>query len=308
MSFINNSVNYSQTTIFKTNILQPLLKLYNNFLLNNNVNQNLLKRDINTGLSLDYLIPNNNKKYYLLIISKQKFENVKDNYNIFYFFPDEYSINAFKENKIIKNTIQDFFLETDNLLSDEYLFEGYLYKKNDKYSYLLTDILIKNSKVIDLAYELRYTLLNEIMLSIPRGALNNLNNNMSINIHPVFNHTNENLIKIFKNNFIFRNELCSIEKINNTNKEQIFEINYNQIEVSEEHKNEHPKFIEKGKYTDVYNVFNYQSNNFEGILYVKGLKESKYLIELFKNANNTRILLKCKYNINFTKWQPIINL
>ena len=146
------------------------------------------------------------------------------------------------------------------------------------------------------------------MLSIPRGSLNNLNNNMSINIHPVFNHTNENLIKIFKNNFIFKNELCSIEKINNINKEQIFEINYNQIDVSEKDKNEHLKFIERGKYTDVYNVFNHQSNNFEGILYVKGLKESKYLTELFKNSNNTRILLKCKYNINFTKWQPIIHL
>jgi hypothetical protein len=303
MSFINNSVNYSQTNCFKTNILQPLLKLYNNFLLNNNLNQNLLKTDVNTGLSLDYLIPNNNKKYYLLITSKQKFENVKDNYNIFYFFPDQSSFNAFKNNKIITNTIQDFFLETNNLFSDEYLFEGYLYKKNDKYSYLLTDILIKNSNVIDLNYELRYTLLNEIMLSIPRGSLNSLNNNMSINIHPIFNHTNENLIKIFKNNFVFRHELCSIEKINNTNKEQIFE------SVSEEHKDEHKdehlKFIERGKYTDVYNVFNHQSNNFEGILYVKGLKESKYLIELFKNSNNTRILLKCKYNINFTKWQPI---
>lgn len=298
MSFINNSVNYSQTMDLKTKILSPLLNLYNNFLLNNSVNQNLLNKDINTGLSLDYLIPNNNKKYYLLITSKRNFENVKDNYNILYFFPDQSSINAFQDNKIIKNSIDDFFLETDNKFSDEYLFEGYLYKKNDKYSYLLTDILIKNSKVIDLNYDLRYTLLNEIILSIPRGSLNELNNNMTINIHPVFNPANENLIKIFKNNFIFQNELCSVEKITNTNKQQIFEtLIYNESQ----------KFIEIGKYTDVYNVFNYTSNNYEGILYVRGIKESKSLIELFKKSAGSRILLNCTYNQNFTKWQPIFN-
>lgn len=297
MSFINKSVNYSQSTRLQKKILLPLLKLYNNFLLTNNVNKNLLNKDINTGLSLDYLIPNNNKKYYLLITSKTNLENVKENYNIFYFFPDEISINAFKDNNLIKNTITDFYLEIDNKFSDEYLFEGYLYKQNDKYSYLLTDILIKNSEVIDLNYELRYTLLNEIILSIPQGSLNELNNHMSINIHPIFNRANENLIKIFKNNFIFKNELCSIENIDNIKKQRIFE---EIIQKDDE------KFIEIGKYTDVYNVYNNKTNNYEGILYVKGLKESKELIELFKKSSKSRILLKCKYNINFTKWQPIL--
>lgn len=297
MSFINKSVNYSQSTRLQTKILVPLLKLYNNFLLNNNINKNPLNKDINTGLSLDYLIPNNNKKYYLLITSKTNLENVKDNYNIFYFFPDEISINAFKANNLIKNTITDFYLEIDNKFSDEYLFEGYLYKQNDKYSYLLTDILIKNSEVIDLNYELRYTLLNEIILSIPPGSLNELNNHMSINIHPIFNRANENLVKIFKNNFIFKNELCSIENIDNLKKQRIFEKIIQEDDV---------KFIEIGKYTDVYNVYNHKTNNYEGILYIKGLKESKHLIELFKKSSHSRILLKCKYNINFTKWQPIV--
>lgn len=297
MSFINKSVNYSQSTRLQTKILVPLLKLYNNFLLNNNVNKNLLNKDINTGLSLDYLIPNNNKKYYLLITSKTNLENVKENYNIFYFFPDEISINAFKDNNLIKNTITDFYLEIDNKFSDEYLFEGYLYKQNDKYSYLLTDILIKNSEVIHLNYELRYTLLNEIILSIPPGSLNELNNHMSINIHPIFNRANENLVKIFKNNFIFKNELCSIENIDNLKKQRIFDKIIQEDDV---------KFIEIGKYTDVYNVYNHKTNNYEGILYIKGLKESKHLIELFKKSSNSRILLKCKYNINFTKWQPIV--
>lgn len=297
MSFINKSVNYSQSTTLQTKILVPLLKLYNNFLLNNNINKNILNKDINTGLSLDYLIPNNNKKYYLLITSKKNLENVKDNYNIFYFFPDEISINAFKENNIIKNTITDFYLEIDNKFSDEYLFEGYLYKQNNKYSYLLTDILIKNSKVIDLNYELRYTLLNEIILSMPPGCLKELNNHMSINIHPIFNRANENLIKIFKTNFIFKNELCSIENIDNLKKQRIFE------KIIQE---DSLKFIEIGKYTDVYNVYNYYTNNFEGILYIKGIKESKNLIELFKKSSKSRIVLNCKYNTNFTKWQPII--
>lgn len=298
MSFINKSVNYSQSASLKNKILYPLLSLYNNFVLYNNSNDSILDKDITTGLSTDYLVPNNNKKYYLLVTLKNKLENVKENYNIFYFFPDETLIESVKDNNILKNTISDFYLESNNKFTDEYLFEGYLYKQDDhKYEYLLTDILIKNSKVIDLNYELRYALLNEIILSIPTGSLKELNNHMTINIHHIFNSLNQNLVKIFKNNFKFKNELCCIEKIeqNVIKKQRIFEKIIHEDSF---------KLIEIGKYIDVYNVYNYNTNNYEGILYVKGLKESKYLINLFKNTKNSKIRLKCKFNTNFTKWEP----
>ena len=296
MSFINKSANYSQTTSIKTDILLPLLKTYNNYLLNLNVSNDkfILNKDINSGASLDFLIPNNNKKYYLLVTNKRLLESVKDNYNIFYFFPDEQSIKNYNNNNNVKNTMSDFYLEIDNKFQDSYLFEGYLYMKDEKYSYLLTDILIKNGSVIDLKYELRFTLLNEIILSC--GSLKELNNHMSINVHPMFTRSNENLIKVFEHNFIFKSELCCVENINNFNKQRFLK----QVPQLDD-----IKFIEMGKYTDVYDVYNKTTNNYEGILYIKGVKESKYLKELFKNSSNARISLDCKYNTHFTKWQPI---
>jgi hypothetical protein len=70
MSFLNKSVNYSQTTVLKENVLLPLLKSYNNFVLEK-TGEFSIDKDVNTGISYDYIIPNNNKKYYLLIMKKQ---------------------------------------------------------------------------------------------------------------------------------------------------------------------------------------------------------------------------------------------
>lgn len=297
MSFINKSVNYSLTKYLKTNILLPLLESYNNFLLNKNTlnNNNTFNKDINTGVSLHYLIPNNNIKYFLLVTNKNKLEQVKDNYNIFYFFPDNQSVKTYEDNNNIKNTINDFYLEVDNKFNDEYLFEGYLYKSNDdndKYHFLLTDILIKNKNVIDLEYNLRYIMLNEIL---NKCVLKELNNYVTINIHQIFDKYNENLIKVFHDNFIYKNDLCCIENIENFKKQRFLKsIHKNEIET---------KIIEFGKYTDVYNVYNTNSNNLEGILYIKGINESKQIKKLFKS--NCRINLICKYNTNFSKWQPI---
>ena len=71
------------------------------------------------------------------------------------------------------------------------------------------------------------------------------------------------------------------------------------------------KNIEKGKYTDVYNVYNYETNNFEGILYVKGIRESQRMKLLFNEKytsdNNTKVKINCIWNQDFSKWQPIFN-
>ena len=75
MSFINKSVTYSQISLLKQNILLPLLKKYNEHLLNVKSSNKPFDKDINTGLSFDYIIPNNNKKYYLLITKKSYFNS-----------------------------------------------------------------------------------------------------------------------------------------------------------------------------------------------------------------------------------------
>ena len=295
MTFLNKSVNYSQTALLKSSILAPLLKNYNEFLLQSKGKSVVLNQDVNTGISYDYIIPNNNKKYYLLVTKKSQLEQTNTNYNILYFFPDSYQCNLVKdENELSK----DFYLEIDNTFKNDFLLEGYLYKQDDKYEYLLTDILVKNNNVINVAYELRMTLLNEILLEITREKLKQLNNHMTINIHPIFDMENENLISIFKKNFIYKNEICSIERISKFEKTRYIEqafISTNKIASS-------TKNITTTNYTDVYNVYNYTSNNFEGILYVKGISQSKHMKELFKQ--NKILHLECTYNTKFFKWQP----
>lgn len=295
MSFLNKSVNYSQTDFLKKNILSPLLNSYNEFLLN--IKQTVVfDKDVNTGNSYDYLIPNNNKKYYLFVMKKNTLENQKTNYEILYFFPDQYNNFEYKDDINIQMNISDFCLELDSIFNDELLLEGYLYKNDEKYEYLVTDILMKNKQIINVSFELRYVMLNEIIKKIGRERLQYLNNHMTINIHPIFDIENEKMIKLFKDNFIYKNQIDCIEKISQFSKRRFV---YTKNMCNE------LKNIKMGKYTDVYNVYNTNTNNLEGILYIKGIQESKMIKELFKNASI--ITLKCKWNQNFCKWQPIFN-
>lgn len=295
MSFINKSVNYSQSNLLKTKLLAPILNSYNDFLLKNN-NKTSINIDINSGISLDYLIPNNNKKYYLLITKKSFLEDIKEDYNIFYFFPDDQSVEYYSKNNIVKNTLTDQYLECSPFFKDTLLLEGYLYKNMDKNEYLITDILSKNNKIVDLSYELRLTLVNEIILDIKRECLKHINDHMSINIHPSFQKLNENMIKIFRNNFIYKDELYCIEQISQFTKCRF---------VSSFKKEDTLKKIQCSSYTDVFNVFNYSSNNKEGILYIRGIKHSKYVKSLFEKNEN--VTIKCRYNTHFMKWEPILS-
>ena len=278
--------------------MAPLLELYNQHLLIQSSISNTfsLSKNVNSGILSEHIIPNNNLKYYLLVTKKVLLDtnknNNKDNYNILYFFPDENKSNESKSQNVVINTISDFYLEINNTFDDEFLFEGYLYKNNDKYEFLVTDILIKNNTVISYEYELRSALLSEIIFNC-KSSLKELNNHLSINVHPVFDKSNENMISIFRTNFIYKNDIVAIERVQNFNKKRYIEMK----------KDNDFKVIECGKYIDVYNVYNKQSNNFEGILYIRGIEESKKIKNLFLTSN--AITIKCKYNEHFSKWQPI---
>lgn len=287
MSFVSKCVNYSQCFVLQNKILQPLLKMYNDFLLKQKIsNDNFcLNKDVNTGLSSEFIIPNNNIKYYLFITNKSKLETTKDKYNTLYFFPDT--------NNIQDNRLTDFYLEIDERFQQEYLFEGYLYTRTDnKLSFLITDVLIINNQPVITDYATRLTTINEIIMNI---NLFDLNNHLSITLHPVFQKANENLIKIFKDNFIFKSDICSIELINDFVKTRYI----NKVDLKDT-----DKIIEIGKYSDVYNVYDNVTNNYIGILYIKGLKQSKIMKNLFLNKN--KIILRCKFNNDFKKWEPII--
>ena len=84
MSFINKSVNYSQTDLLKSKYLIANLNSFNDFLLKKD-NKTSLNVDIDTGITLDYIIPNNNKKFFLFITKKSLLEDIKEDFNILYF-------------------------------------------------------------------------------------------------------------------------------------------------------------------------------------------------------------------------------
>lgn len=287
--FIISSVNYSETNILKTKYLSNILQLYNQEILDES------KKLVDNAQQ--YIIPNNNNKYYLLIVNKNDItpNNVNTKYKICYFFPENSN-----------NHNSDFYVEIDNYKTDfpnsNYLFEGYLYNLDNQKHFLISDILAVDSKIIKCDYSLRYSLIYKL---IGNQHLNNLNGHLNINIHSIFdlnidsydfNVQTSQIYNIFKNNFVFKDEISCIEFINEISlnkKKEILQTN----NLNEE------KVITKGKYIDVYNVFNIETNNIEGILYVKGLKESKYLQNLFTNIDS--IKLNCQFNNQFKKWQPI---
>ena len=202
----------SDEYVLKSKYLSNILELYNKEILSES------KKLVNNVQK--YIIPNNNNKYYLLIVNKNDItpNNVNTKYKIFYFFPD----TAQQEqthilNTLNKNSKSDFYVEIDNyktsFSNSNYLFEGYLYKSNDKKHFLITDVLAVDSKIIKCDYSLRYALIHKL---IANQQLNNLNGHLNINIHSIFelnaeSYDNEiqtsQIFTMFKNNFIFKEEI-----------------------------------------------------------------------------------------------------
>jgi len=69
MSFINKSVNFSQTDMLKRDYLAPLLEKYNIHMLIYGMYDKGIVMSLESQMS-DMLIPNNNKKMYLYINNK----------------------------------------------------------------------------------------------------------------------------------------------------------------------------------------------------------------------------------------------
>lgn len=294
--FIASSVNYSETDLLKTKYLSSILELYNKCIISSP------KTLINKGQK--YIIPNNNKKYYLLILNKQDItpNNINSKYKICYFFPDTMNVSY---SLLDKHLMSDFYVEIDtnktHFDKNIYLFEGYLYGESSK-NYLVTDVLSIDGKIINVPYSIRFNIINQIFSC---QNLSNLNGHLSINIHSIFevddkenemDLQSEQIFYMFKNNFVFKDEITSLEYIEENT---LTKINKTTI------KNEsiQAKRITKGKYIDVYNVFNIETNNFENILYVKSLDNSRKLRKLFENKE--QIDLKCEFHEYFKKWCPI---
>lgn len=291
--FLTSSANYSETHVLLKH-LSPILESYNQEIIFET------KKLVNK--QYEYIIPNNNNKYYLFIINKNDItsSDINSKYKILYFFPDTQENIVYDISKRFRS---DFYVEIDNyktsFTNSNYLFEGYYYETHKHF--LITDVLAIDSKIIKCDYSLRYSLIYKL---INNQNLTNLNGHLTINIHSIFELDSENydndiqgsqLFNIFKNNFIFKQDICAIEYINMVSFKKYREL----LDVKFK---EDSKIITKSKYIDVYQVFNSKSNNLEGVLYVKGLKESKLLKDMFLKTDT--IELKCIFNNIFKKWQP----
>jgi len=292
-SFINKSVNYSETILLKSQ-LAKLLTMYNTF-----IAENLLKASPFEQNNY-HIIPNNGMKYYMYITSKRQLEQCKEDYNILYLFPDDatsaHTHQPIHTNQTIHATENsDYYLEINNQFQMNVLLEGYLYVESQQsYNFLLTDILFYEDQIIRGDYSFRYNILNELVYN---RNLSHLNNHLNIKIHPVFHSDNENIIKIFTNNFVYKNQIACLENVYTYKKIQT-------IKPISPTQSTQIKIITKTKYTDVYNVQNEMTQNLEGVLYVKGIAESKKLKHLFEQSKNC-VQLTCSYNPKFHKWQPI---
>lgn len=285
--FMSSAVNYSETNVLKSKFLSVILESYNeHILLNDSVKLNL---DVNTK----YIIPNNNVKYFMLIINKSDItpNNINNKYKICYFFTNDSTSNIHT----------DFYVEIDNnktnFTNNNYLFEGYLYSKDNQNTFLISDILAIDSDVVKCDYSLRYSLIHKI---ISTQNLYNLNGHLNINIHSMFEITElgreDELFNIFKHNFIFKESINSIEYIEEKSLKKLQKIMFKETESKKV-----SKTIYKTKYIDVYNVNNIDTNDNEGILYIKTIKDSKKLYNICQD----KIVLTCIFNEQFKKWQMV---
>jgi hypothetical protein len=285
--FITNSSNFSESHYLKSKLLKPILESYNKLLLEE------------TSTFVDKMepkrfIPNNGRKYYLFVTNKSNIQNTKSNYKILYFFTEN-------------NNQDDFFIETEytsigSSLPDV-LFEGYIYNKEIKPDYLVTDLLYYGTRPQNCDYTLRLKLIEEIV----HAGINDINCFMDIHIHPTFKCNDAEaaeadmedtpLLAIFKSNFVYAKELTNVEFV----KERC--IGYKKIKTSNMSFQPCEKHIQKTNYSDTYKVFDIETGNAEGILYVKTIDISKRLRELTRDTNNL-IKIKCEYNTSFCKWAP----
>lgn len=216
--------------------------------------------------SIYYIIPNNNKKYYLYITTN-------GNKNILYFFQND-------------TILTDFYFETNYKFETDILLEGYLY--NDSSNFLISDVLYYENNICIKEYVERFDILENFYFYNFEKIKNN---SIQIGLHMNFSNNSQN-IKVFLNNFKYNSEICSYEHIIGLKKIKNIYCKYDGV---------YEKKITKTNYTEVYNVYNIESGNKEGILYVKNIYESKKLKELFKNVDE--IVLKCIYNDTFYKWK-----
>lgn len=245
-----------------------------------------------------FLLVTNGNKYYIWIskFSENKFLNRED-------AKDSNKALVFIFNKDLQD--EQWIIIPDNVInweySEEYLLEGYLYD-NEMY---FSDILYPNFNrgYLNRRNTLKKILKNQtdknmIYIREYRGEKDIILGKLINMIELKDEGTDETMKRILLKNFKHKTSEITEEIVNgrelikNTIKRQLLEEN---IDYKE---------IEKGNKIEIYNVYNADTKNNEGLLLVKTLKQSLLLRELFNN-DTKRIKVKCKYDIKKKKWTLI---
>lgn len=216
-------------------------------------------------------IPNNGIKFYCFMFTKS------ERSTIMYFFTNTLS--------------SSFFIETglDNRKHGHVLLEGYMYGEY-KRDYLVSDILYYGGDCVLKTYPKRHALLCSVIEPVLPMLLE-LNDTVSFYIHMYYTLDNRHLVEVYK-----ARDFTHLEHVNG------FFGKYNEERSSLSVNEQVFKIIEKGNYSDVYNVYNDTTLDYEGILYVKTLKEALGLYETFKSEKSS-VRVKCSFNVKFSKFQ-----
>lgn len=242
-----------------------------------------------------YLLITNGSKYYIWIskYSEKREEKDLENKALVYIF-----------DKLLKR--EQWITIPDNIIDwgeyNEYLLEGYLFE-NEMY---FSDMIYPNTKI---GYERR----RDIMKRLIKSKIEDKNRmiyikedrgELDIKLGKIINMIelkedmkDETMKRLLLRNFkhkikeeYIREEIVNGREIIKTLiKKEILE------EKIEE------KIIEKGEKIEIYNVYNKDTKDKEGILWVKSLEDSKKLKKRFELES--KIIVDCKFDKKRQKWR-----
>lgn len=260
------------------------------------------------GTEFEYILPNNGNKYYILVCSVQNFKGIHAiHHSIIHNHNSASDEN--NQDRVSASTPKEFSIELDTThplyrACNGFLFEGYLYDKSDAlhpYDFYISDILFTKSDncLLSIPYETRYLKI----LDLFRGHFDLFNNiDLTLNIKPANPFPKMEYIDLLIQNHQHASQLTCIEYILN----HMYSKENKPIKSTGSILSSNSlvkKTLFKTDKTEVIEVRNVHTNNYEGLLYIKNKEISHYLRTAIPT---TGLVTNCLFNTKFNKWQPVL--
>ena len=196
---------------------------------------------------------------------------------------------------------KDFSIETNLNSVSEHTNSVFACTVFDSKKVLVHDMLSKGGKILRVEYPLRYNLLIETL-----GVDSiKINSEYKIKVAIKFTAGSDRMVMdgtdgpsvdldVFRKNFKYSCDyfLC-------------ISSSYEKKLVKWDIKSETRDLVIRcGKKSEIYNVYTMETNECFGLLYIKTLKDSKYIRDL--TQGQSEIVHSCKFNERFKKWQLVV--